>query len=239
MAAPGDPTPRSDLDPPASEEVGPPPPLPLRIAQVVVAPSGLFDRLKDHPVWFTAMFVGAVLTAIGVAAIPADVWSEMVRAQLLEAGRPIPEGMESAGDVYRIGGAVAGPIFWFVAAFIFAGVLTGIFAFVLGDRVSYRQMLSAYGHAMLIPAFGSLLVLPLRLAQRDPQLLLSLGTFAPGLEGWFGAFLNGLDLFSLWGYALVGLAVSRFDPRRSPAVACSITVGLLLAFVGVVAIFQA
>lgn len=238
MAAPGDPTPRADADLQETPSDGGVPALPVRLVQVVVSPVKLFDRLKDRPVWFWAMLLGGVVAALGAFAVPADIWSEMVRAQLLEAGREIPDGLASAGDIYRIGAMVAGPIFWFVTALVFCGILTGIFAFVLGDSVGYRQMLSAYGHAMIIPALGSLLVVPLRIAQRNPQLMLSVGTFAPGLEGWLGAFLGGLDLFSLWAYLLVGLAVSRFDRRRSPAVSCTITVGLLVAFVAVVAIFQ-
>lgn len=239
MTAPGDPTPRTDPHAGELESTVGVPALPVRLVQVVVSPAQLFDRLRDRPLWFWALLLGAVLTAVSVVAVPADIWSEMTRAQLLEAGQEIPPGMENAGNVFRIGGAIAAPVFWFVTAFLFCGILTGIFAFVLGDDVGYRQMLAAWGHAMWIPALGSLLVVPLRIARRDPQVLLSVGTFVPGLEGWLGAFLGGLDLFSLWAYFLVGLAVSRFDPRRSAGVASAISVGLLVAVVAVIAIFQA
>lgn len=239
MAAPGDPTPRFDLDSPEPASPGRLPAFPVRVVQVFVSPVQLFDRLKENPAWFWALLLGGVLTSVAVFAVPPEVWSEMVRAQLLEAGQEVPPEMAGAGNLYRIGGAVASPIFWFLAAALFSGIITGIFAFVLGDRVGFRQVLSAYGHVLLIPALGGLLIAPLRIARRDPQLVLSVGTFVPGLEGYLGAFLNGLDLFSLWAYLLLGLAISRFEPRRSPAVACSITVGVLVAFVAVVAIFQA
>ncbi len=239
MAIPGDPTPRADLDAPDAASPERLPAFPLRVVQVFVSPLQLFDRLKENPAWFWALLLGGVLTSVAVAAVPPEVWTEMVRAQLLEAGQEVPPEMAGAGNIYRIGGAVASPIFWFVAAAIFCGIVTGVFAFVLGDRVGFRQVLSAYGHVMLIPALGSLLIVPLRIARRDPQLVLSVGTFVPGLEGYLGAFLNGLDLFSLWAYMLLGLAISRFEPRRSAAVACTVTVGVLVAFVGVVAIFQA
>lgn len=218
---------------------GPPlPAFPVRLFQVFVSPARLFDALRERPVWFMALLMGALTVAAGVALIPADVWTEMVRAQLLEAGQPVPPELSTTGNIYRIGGAIGGAVFWALTAFLFSGILTVVFAFVLGDRVSYPQLLAAYTHATFIAALGSLLITPLRVIQRDPQLTLSLGVFFPGLEGYAGAFLQGLDLFSLWGYFLVGLAVTRFDPRRTLGVAATITVGFFVALVAVFAIFQ-
>lgn len=223
-------------------EVTPPPPLPsfpVRVVQLLAAPTRLFDALRERPVWFVALLAGALVVAASIAVIPADVWSEMARAQMMEAGQEVPVDLSTMGNVYRIGGAAAGLVFWFVSAAVFSGILAGVFAFVLGDRISYRQMLSGYAHASLVAALGSLLVAPLRVIQRDPQLTLSLGTFLPGLEGYAGAFLGMLDLFGLWCYFLVALAVTRFDPRRTLGVAVGVTFGLFLAFVAVMAIFQA
>lgn len=220
----------------------PPPPLPslpVRLVQVIVAPARLFDALRERPVWFAALLVGALAVMAGIAVIPPEVWNEMVRAQMLDSGQEVPAEMANMGNIYRVGGAVAGLIFWFASAFVFSGILAGVFAFVLGDRISYRQMLSGYAHASLVAAFGSLLVAPLRVIQRDPQLTLSLGTFLSGVEGYAGAFLGGLDLFGLWCYFLLGLAVTRFDSRRSLGVAVGITMGFFLAFVAIAAMFQA
>jgi hypothetical protein len=214
------------------------PALPIRYGQVFFAPGALFDRLKDRPAWFTALLLGAVMTVVGVFAIPADIWEEMFRAQMLEQGQALPEGV-GGGNLFRIGGAVAAGIFWFVMAFISSGVTTLIFAFILGDQVRFKQILSGLAHAMLLPATGALVTLPLRVAQRDPQLVLSVGTFVPGLDGYLGAFLNGLDLFSLWAYFLIGLAISRFDPRRSVGSAVGIMIAMFVALIAVFAIFQA
>lgn len=213
------------------------PPFPTRLGQLFVAPSRLFDALRERPAWLVALLVGAVAVAVGVFLIPGDIWTEMARAQLVEAGQEVPAGMENLGSLYRVGGAAGGAIFWVLSALAVAGVLTVIFAFLLGDRVTYRQLLASYAHASLVAAFGTLLVAPLRIAQRDPQLTLSLGTFAPGVEGFAGAFLGGLDLFSLWCYFLVGLAITRLDPRRSLGAAVGITVGIAVAVIAVVAFF--
>lgn len=237
MSQPGDPTERPGGFPrdPAAEL----PSLPVRVGQVFFAPGALFDRLKDRPAWFGALALGAVLAVVAVVAIPPEIWSEMVRAQLLESGQPVPEQLTIQGNLFRIGGAVATGIVWFVMAFVSAGIATFVFAFVLGDEVSYRQVLSGLSHAFLVTAVGGLLVLPLRIARRDPQLTLSVGTFLPGVDGYVGALLGGLDLFSLWAYALAGIAISRFDRRRSAGAATTVFLAFFLGLVALFAIFQA
>ena len=77
--------------------------------------------------------------------------------------------------VMRISAVVAGPIMYCVMAFLFAGVATLVFSFILGDEGRYRQYLAVMSHAMLIPSFIGLLLVPLRIAEQNPQLTLNLG----------------------------------------------------------------
>lgn len=229
-----------DVESFSGPDAAPPTPLPsfpVRLVQVVVSPARLFDALRERPVWFVALLVGSLMVVASVLLIPGEIWSEMARAQITATGQEVPADMSSMASVFKFGGAIGGMVFWFIGAFAFAAVYTGIFAFVLGDRVSYRQMLSAFSHVMLIPGLGVLLLTPLRIIQRDPQLTLSVGTFFPGLEGYAGAFLGSLDLFSLWAWVLLGLAVSRFDPRRSMRAATAVIVGAAVAVLAGVAIF--
>jgi hypothetical protein len=237
VSAPGEPSTRSASN--AHPEAPALAALPMRVVQLVFSPGRLFDALRERPVWFWTLALGSVLVVSGVLAIPTEIWGEMVRTQLLESGQPVPEGIESQGGLFRIGGAIAAGLFWFVVAFISAGVVTVIFGFVLGDEVRYRQVLSAVSHTALVAALGSLLVLPLRIAQRDPQLTLSLGTFLPGLEGYAGALLRGLDLFGIWSYLLLALAITRFDRRRGFGVAAGVLLTMFVGLIAVFAIFQA
>ena len=213
--------------------------LPVRIGQLLFSPSALFDALRERPAWLGTLVLGAVLVVTSVVAIPTDIWGEMVRTQMLEAGQPVPEGIEAQGALFRLGGTIAAGIFWFVVAFVSAGIITGIFAFLLGDEVRYGQVLSAVSHTSLIAALGAVVVLPLRIAQRDPQLTLSIGTFVPGLEGYWGALFRGLDLFGIWSYLLLALAISRIDTRRGFGTAAAILLTMFVGLVAVFAIFQA
>jgi hypothetical protein len=78
----------------------------------------------------------------------------------------------------RVGGAVAAFVFWAIMLAVFAGVVTVFLAFLLGHEGTYRQYLAVVAHAHLISATSGILLLPLRIAAEDAQLLLSLGAFA-------------------------------------------------------------
>lgn len=213
------------------------PSLPLRWIRVVVSPGTLFDALRHDPKWAGALVAGALVVTLSVYAIPGEVWQEMARARMLEAGAEVPPEMAGGGGFFRAFALVASVVFWFLWAFVLSGVVTLVFAFVLGDAVSWTQVMSGVSHALLVVALGGVVTLPLKLVRRDPAVGLSVGTFVPGAEGWLAAFLQGLDLFALWSYVILGVAVSRFAPGRSAGSAVAVLVGLsvaaaaLLAFV--------
>jgi hypothetical protein len=220
----------SDSDAPDVTAAPPLPPLWKRIVDAFVEPTRLGDALAARPVWVTALLVGVALVVASSLLIPADVWQDMMRTQMSAGGREVPEGMAGVSTtVFRVWAVVGGLIFWPVWTFLVAGVVTLVFAFILGDEGRYRQYLALTSHALLIAAIGGLLVTPLRIAQSDPQLTLSVGTFL-GLEGgYLQRYLAGLDLFMLWAYVVLGIGVSRVDRSRSPGSAVAILMVFVLA----------
>lgn len=210
-----------------------------RILLTFTAPGALGDSLRVHPVWFVVALLGAVMVVGATAAIPADIWAEFMRTQTLARGGTVQEGAATA-ELFRIIGIVGAGLAWFVILFAFAGVLAFVFAFVLGDEGRYRQYLSALAHANLIAAVGALAVTPLRIARRDPQLTLSVGTFVEGFlqDGFLLFWLRGLDLFALWSWVVLAILVSRIDPRRSTGSAVAILLSLLMVIMLAVAWFQ-
>lgn len=201
------------------------PSLAARLIQVVVSPGKLMTALKEEPRWAGALVLGAVLVLVAAALIPGDIWAESFRQTMLEAGGEvpvIPEGIDM-GQIQRVLAPIAGVIFWFIFAFFVAAVATVIFAFLLGDQGTFRQYLSVTSHALLISALGGVLILPLRIAQRSPQVTLNLGLFTPFLErGYLLNFLTTLDIFLLWSYVIIGLGIHVMDRRRSWAGAAGV-----------------
>ena len=92
----------------------------------------------------------------------------------IKAVKGLNDNPVKTGDVL---GMIGGLVFWFVYAFLMAGILATIFAFVLGDEGRYVQYLAVMSHAWIIPAAIGLLLVPLRISEQNPQLTLNLGTF--------------------------------------------------------------
>lgn len=206
-----------DVLEPRPEPQGPPPlpSLPRRAVDAFLAPGRLAGALAARPAWVGALLLGALVVALQVWLIPLEIWEATFRQTMIERGQD-PSSMAVGGAVLRISGIVGGAVFWMVFAFALSGVMTVVFAFVLGDEGRYVQYLSALAHAWLIPAFVGLALVPLRIAQADPQLTLSLGTFFFFLpEGYLLRVLTLLDLSQLWALLVVAQGAHAIDPRRS------------------------
>lgn len=204
------------------------PSFPVRVAQTFFSPGKLSESLAANPVWFAALILGAALVALQSALIPAEVWEAMFRETMIQRGQAVPEGMGSGGvAIMRISALVAGPIMYCVMAFLFAGVVTLVFSFILGDEGRYKQYLAMMAHALVIPSFVGLLLVPLRISEQNPQLTLNLGTFLYFLpEGYLSKVLTMLDISQFWAWAVVGLGAHAIDRRRSVGSAVSVLIGL-------------
>jgi len=226
------------MDPADKAAASGPGSLPVRLFQVFISPGELFRGLKDDPRWFTALLVGAIVVSLSMILVPADLWTQAMREQAAARGGEVPAFMESAGPMFRLASAVSGLVFYFLWAFLLAGIVTFVFAFLLGDDGRYVQYLSVVAHSLFITAAGSLLLLPLRIIQGDPQLTLNLGTFFFFLdEGYLFRVLKLLELFGLWGYVVMAIGVTQIDSRRSLGFAVSFFMSFALVFALIFGIF--
>lgn len=190
------------------------PPLPARLLHVFVAPGSLFAKLRAEPAWLGALTVGAALVVVAVAAVPFEVYVEAIRARM-PAGAPAAARLEDMASVMKVTGAIGAVLFTYGAAFLLAGILLLVFNFLLGGEGSYRQYLAVTAHASVIPAIGAVLMLPLKLVTRDPELTLNLGALAWFLEeGYVLRVLTRLDLFGLWAALVTATGIVALDERR-------------------------
>jgi hypothetical protein len=222
------------------EEQQPTPPmaLPARLLNVFFSPGQVFEGLREKPSWFGALALSGVLVALSMALIPADIWVQMFREQASGEGTELLPFLESAGPLLRVFSALAAVIGLFFWAFLLAGIITLVFSFLFGDEGKYTQYLSVVSHALVITAVAAVLLLPLRIIQEDPQLTLNLGTFFLFLEeGYLFRVLKRLDLFGLWGSAVMAVGVTKVDPRRGMGFALSFFLAFALASAMVFGIF--
>jgi hypothetical protein len=205
--------------------------LPTRLLKVFLSPGEVFESIKKEPSWFGALAVGGVLVSLSILLVPAEIWVQTMREQAAQQGREMPAFMASAGPAFRLASVVSAAIFWFIWAFIMAGVVTLVFSFLFGDEGRYSQYLSVVSHSLFIGAVGAVLLVPLKIVQGDPGLTLNVGTFLPFLrEGYAFRVLKLLDLFGLWGYAVMALGVTKIDPRRGMGLALSFFWGFAVVF---------
>ncbi len=184
------------------------------------------------------MLLGSCLALAGVILLPPELTIATMRERMLEAGQAVPPGFEDQMAAFRYAGAAAAFVFWGILLAIFAGVVMGFFALLLGHEGTYRQYLAVVAHAQLIPATASVLLVPLRIAGEDAQLLLSVGAFAVFLgPSYLLRLLSFLDLFGLWSWLLVGLGVARIGRKESWVGASVIVMVIPVTMAAILAIF--
>ena len=191
-------------------------PFPVRVGQVFFSPGVLTDSLARNPAWAAAVLLGAALVVLQIALIPPDVWDAMFREVMLRRGQAMPKGFNAGGTLMRVSTLGFGTLGYFLMTFLFAGLVTLVFAFVMGDEGRYGQYLAVVGHAWLIPTIVGLLLVPLKIFQQDPQLTLNLGTFMYFLpEGYLARAAKLLDLSQAWAWLVVAQGAHAIEPRRS------------------------
>jgi len=209
-----------------------------RYIPVFFSPDALFQELRARPYWVGAALLSAGLVAAGVMILPPELMLATLREQSLASGQPLPAGFADLEGVLRYITGAATFVFWPLILAMYAGVVTVIFAFLLGHEGTYKQYLAVVAHAHLITATAGVLVAPLRMAMEDAQLLISLGTFVPFLDdGYLFRFLSLVDLFGIWAGVLVGLGAARIARKKSWAVGCVFVLMIPLVTAAIGAIF--
>ena len=215
-----------------------PPPLPRRLLDAFFSPGKMAREMAADPRWVGALLVSIGLIALATWLTPPELFAEMQRRAALERGVEMPPMTDQSLRIIRIASVVGGSIAFGVMSFILSGLYTVIFAFVLGDEGRYKQYLSIFAHAAIIPALLSLGLVPLRIAAEDAQFSLNLASFAVFLpRGYFLNVLRMMDLTQIWSTLVVALGVRAIDSRRSFASAAAILLAVQLAVALVVARF--
>ncbi|HKK28745.1 MAG TPA: hypothetical protein VKB18_11730 [Gemmatimonadota bacterium] len=212
--------------------------LPARALKVFVAPGALFDELRANPRWIGALVLAIGLTLLVTVLIPGDVFMEYVRGQMARRQADIPQdALERGMQVARITRYVGPVVGTAIGAFLISGLLFLVFELGMGGDAGYKPVLASTSHALLIPAVGSLVTLPVIIRTGDLAASLSLDLLFPGMgSGYVGRLLHGMNFFGLWAAVVLGIAMARIYPKRSPGGSIAFTVGLYVAFKAVFAL---
>lgn len=214
------------------------PSLPTRLVWAFVSPGRLMERLAEKPLWGAALLTSAFVVALSVALIPIDIFMETQRQAMIDAGRDPGAMGDGAVQFMRVFIPASTVLSTIIFSFIFAGLYTVVFAFVLGDEGSYKQYLAALSHAWFIAAFIGLLLTPLKIMNGDAQLTLNLGLFMPFLpDGYIQNVFRLLDIAQIWSTLVLAQGAHAIDPRRSFGSAAAILLTITVLFIAVLARF--
>lgn len=207
------------------------PALPKRLVQVFLSPGALTERLGERPKWLGAMLVSAVVIGVSMSLIPADVFMEAQRRAMLERGGDFPEMSDTAMRAMRIVIPAFGVLSTVVFSFVFAGLYTLVFAFILGDEGRFKQYLAVLTHSWFIAALFGLALTPLRISTGDPRLTLNLSSFLFFLpDGYILNVFRALDISQIWSTLVFAQGAHAIDPRRSFGSATAIGMTILVGF---------
>lgn len=193
--------------------------LSARLWATIFAPGRLFHAVRLGAPWVDALLVATLLAAAAAAGQPDPVYLEQVEGAVDRRGRPVeitspPEVIVAWNRGLAFLSALAAH--WMIA-FALAGILALLFTVLRGGRAEFGRYLSLASHVLVIPALGSVLLLPLQWAVGDPSLTASPAALLGEVpDGLLGRALASADLFSIWALVLLGTGAAVVNDRRSP-----------------------
>lgn len=209
-----------------------PPPAPLhrRVVETFVAPAPLFRRFRASAPWVDALVLVLGLSVIVLYLLPADIWVRQAEEAALRGEVELTSPPETIARYGRILAAMGVVMAQGITILLVAGILLLVFTVLLRGTARYQQYLAITAHAFLISAFGTLLTVPLQYLTGDPDARLSPALFLSPADAWLRAFLQTLDLFTLWTLVVVALGASIVNRRPGWGASTAILLAGYLAF---------
>jgi hypothetical protein len=230
-----------------------------RVVDTFIEPSKTFHDIKRNRSWWLPFVIMAVLGYIFCfVAVQHVGWDSLVTnvmksnprgAERMEKATPAEQAQAFAVTKGFIEGFMAGgPAVVLIINALFALVLWGCFAFVLGGATNYAEMFAVSIFASLPAALATLIAIATVFAS-DPQtynlnvpsptaLAYYLDRSAPA---WLLSLGKSLDIFSLWSLALSGFGgaiVAKVKPLRGVAIVFGVWLLYVIVKTGIAAAFS-
>lgn len=135
---------------------------------------------------------------------------QMTQAQADQQLDMIQERMDDSGSGQLIISSVGIIIITFIVFFIIAGVYLLVAKFALGGEGDYKTSMVAYGLPHYIVVIQVIVMIVAAIGMGKMFMDTSVGSFmGVGKEGIYGWIMHKLDPFSIWFYAVVGIAFAK------------------------------
>jgi hypothetical protein len=231
----------------------------LNVADIIIAPTAAFDRLRQAPTWFWA-FVAASLLAIAGSLLAQPGMQHALEVSLPAqlAGDPnvakLPPEQQQKQIAAAMGmmrvmtqvGWILVPFSIMITGLIQALILTVTNAIAKGDGdfkkfFALSVTVSVVGTGLYYIVYALIVVMRGSSAFDSMTALQTavpgLGLLVPGAHGWLAGFLSAFNIFFLWATALLALGTMRIGHvSRGAAWTASL---VLLVFYALFAAFGA
>lgn len=185
----------------------------LDLFRVLFSPGEVFERVRERP-RFLLPWIGLSVIIVLIAYMMMPYTQAAIASRLAQVAQQNPQAAANAAKFQTIGIAVA-PIVLLIGLLISAGLLWLLVMLFAGGDAKFMTLLSVSAYiavpTILLQVAG-LIVLKMKgvdavTTPDDLRPPLGLNLLAPGTGGFVGAFLAGINPFSLWAMVLTAIGV--------------------------------
>lgn len=200
---------------------------------MIMNPTEQFDRIRKNPKIIVALLLVTILTTIGMAL--------MLQTMDFESSPELvgfsEEELMFAALIGQITFVVVG-VFTPVFVILISTIVFIIIAKIVRSEVSFKQLFSMNTYIFMISALSFIVngLAFLVVGNGNPEIYFTSLNSIINAEGVAGAFLNSIEVFSIWGLIITAIGlqvVARFSKGLSWAVVIGFyIVSLIFAMAG-------
>ena len=206
------------------EEMG----LVKRMVGVFGSPGATFEAVRARvgvADWLVPLILVMIVSAVSMYMLT-PLMDEM-NAALKDAG-------EHAQAIGRVSTVISATFGVAIMLFVIAAILLGLARLVLGGETTYRHVLAVSSYSSLVYIPSSIVTVPLMIAKESIEVQVGLGLLLPDsmAESFLAYFLNALNVFSVWQYALTAIGLGIVSGISTKKAAIGVFVLFILYALG-------
>jgi hypothetical protein len=195
--------------------------LPQRIWHVFLAPSRVFQQLRERP-RLLGMILVLVVVQLVAGALAMDLVEQSQIEKLSEMERLTPEQIQQQAKIAKYSAPLVGPVFTVVGLILLPALALLVLGKAQGGTATYKQLTAGLAHVTAVIIPETIIKLPIMLSQGRMDIQFSLAALLS--EDQKKTFLYNLlaqvDVFQIWRVWLAALALSILGgiPMKKSAV---------------------
>lgn len=195
---------------------------------MIMSPGEQFNRIRENPKILVALLIVTALTTIGSVLMmnSIDVTND---PNIVGMGEEELMMVTLFSQITLVIVGLLSPIF----IVLISTVIHIIVAKISQSTVSFKQLFSMNTYIFMISALSFIVngLVTLAIGSGNPEILFTSLNSIIGAEGALGAFLNSIEVFTIWGMIITALGL-QVVARFSKVLSWSVVIGLFVIGTG-------